>query len=176
MRIFLDTVNRRLLAVTNILAILAIGPCAILAPRQLAAQEAEAQPAKLDPATLDNVVARIALYPDPLLAQVMAAASFAEQLSAATQWAVQHKNLKGDALSQATGVRTGARIPAALPARAATCRRVPPAPGRSPACRMAGRNKQPRRAGKPAAEAPAAGDDGIIPRGDYHHAKKHTFS
>jgi hypothetical protein len=101
MRIFLDTLNRRLLIATNILAILTVGPCAILNPRPLAAQETEAQPAKLDPAALDNVVARIALYPDPLLAQVMAAATFAEQLSAANQWAAQHKNLKGDALAQA---------------------------------------------------------------------------
>jgi hypothetical protein len=102
MRIFLDTVNRRLLIATNILAILTVGPCAVLSPPPLAAQQqAEAQPAKLDPAALDDVVARVALYPDPLLAQVMAAATFAEQISAAAQWAAQHKNLKGDALTQA---------------------------------------------------------------------------
>ncbi len=101
MSIFLDTINRRFLATANILAILSVGPCAVLAPPPLAAQQAEAQPAKLDPATLDNLVARVALYPDPLLAQVLAAASFAEQIPAATQWAAQHANLKGDALAQA---------------------------------------------------------------------------
>jgi hypothetical protein len=36
-----------------------------------------------------------------LLAQVMAAATFAEQVPASAQWAAQHKNLKGDALVQA---------------------------------------------------------------------------
>jgi len=101
MRIFLDTVIRRLLVAANLLAILTVGPCAILVPQPVAAQQAEPQPAKLDPAALDDVVARIALYPDPLLAQVMAAATFAEQIPAATQWASQHKNLKGDALTQA---------------------------------------------------------------------------
>jgi hypothetical protein len=101
MSIFLDFVNRRLLVATNILAILTFGPCAVLAPRPLAAQAAEPQPAKLDAATLEGVVARVALYPDPLLAQVLAAATFAEQIPAATQWAAQHKTLKGDALAQA---------------------------------------------------------------------------
>jgi hypothetical protein len=101
MRIFLYTEIRRLLGTVNILAILAGGPCAVLIPQHLAAQAAQTQPAKLSPAALDDVVARIALYPDPLLAQVMAAASFVEQISAATQWADQHSNLKGDALAQA---------------------------------------------------------------------------
>ena len=100
MRIFLDTVIRRALIATNILAILTLGPCAVLLP-PLAAQQEEAQPARLAPAVLDNVVARDALYPDPLLAQVMAAATFSEQVPAAAQWASQHSNLKGDALVQA---------------------------------------------------------------------------
>ncbi len=101
MSIFSDPVNRRLVVATNLLAILTFGPCAVLAPRPLAAQAAETQPAKLAPAALDDIVARVALYPDPLLAQVLAAATFAEQIPAATQWAAQHKALKGDALAQA---------------------------------------------------------------------------
>jgi hypothetical protein len=101
MSIFLHAAIRRLLGAVNILAILAVGPCAVLVQRPLAAQQADSQPAKLSPAALDDVVARVALYPDPLLAQVMAASTFVEQISAADQWAVQHKNLKGDALAQA---------------------------------------------------------------------------
>jgi hypothetical protein len=50
---------------------------------------------------LDLLVGRVALYPDPLLAQVMAAATFSEQIPAAAQWSAQHKYLKGDALVQA---------------------------------------------------------------------------
>ena len=103
MGIFLDTVNRRFLAGINIMAILTIGPCSVFTPVPVTAQQAEPQPAKLAPAALDDVVARVALYPDPhpLLAQVMAAATFAEQIPSATQWAEQHKTLKGDALAQA---------------------------------------------------------------------------
>ena len=101
MRLFLDTVNRQFFAAMNIFVLLAVGPCAVLVPPPLEAQQGEPQPAKLDPATLDNLVARVALYPDPLLAQVMAAATFAEQIAAAAQWADQHRNLKGDALVQA---------------------------------------------------------------------------
>jgi len=101
MRILFETVVRRLLVAINILLMLTVGPCAILAPPPLAAQQTEPQPPKLSPAELDNVVARIALYPDPLLAQVMAAATFAEQIPAANQWAAQHKALKGEALAQA---------------------------------------------------------------------------
>jgi hypothetical protein len=72
MRTYFDTINRRLLVAINILTILTFGPCAILAPRPLMAQQAEPQPAKLDQAALDDLVARVALYPDPLLARVMA--------------------------------------------------------------------------------------------------------
>ncbi|HYI94783.1 MAG TPA: DUF3300 domain-containing protein [Bryobacteraceae bacterium] len=105
MRVFLDTINRRFLVAGNILAILTVGPCALVAPRKLVAQEpaqqAEQQPPKLDAAALDDIVARIALYPDPLLAQVLAAATFSEQLPDAAKWAAEHKILKGDALAQA---------------------------------------------------------------------------
>ena len=50
MRIFLDSVNRRLLVTTNILAILTVGPCALLVPQSLTAQRSQSQPVKLDPA------------------------------------------------------------------------------------------------------------------------------
>jgi hypothetical protein len=47
------------------------------------------------------VVARVALYPDPLLAQVLAAASFSDQIPDAYKWAQDHQSLKGDPLVQA---------------------------------------------------------------------------
>jgi hypothetical protein len=49
----------------------------------------------------DQLVSRIALYPDPLLAQVLTASTYWEQIPEATQWANQHSNLKGDALANA---------------------------------------------------------------------------
>jgi hypothetical protein len=58
-------------------------------------------PPVLPPAELDRVVQRIALYPDPLLAQVMAAATYYDQIPAAAGWADQHHYLTGDALAAA---------------------------------------------------------------------------
>ena len=55
----------------------------------------------LTPAQLDHVVARIALYPDPLLAQIFAASSYWEQISEAAAWANQHSRLTGNALADA---------------------------------------------------------------------------
>jgi hypothetical protein len=50
---------------------------------------------------LDQLVARIALYPDPLLAQVLAAATYPNDIPAAAQWADQHHYLTGQALANA---------------------------------------------------------------------------
>jgi hypothetical protein len=47
------------------------------------------------------MVSRIALYPDPLLAQALAAATFPDQIPDAARWADQHHYLSGDALAQA---------------------------------------------------------------------------
>jgi len=50
---------------------------------------------------LDRLVSRIALYPDPLLAQTLAAATFSDQIPDAARWADQHHYLSGDALAAA---------------------------------------------------------------------------
>jgi len=50
---------------------------------------------------LDRLVGRIALYPDTLLAQVMSASTFYEQIPEAAKWADQHHYLTGDALAAA---------------------------------------------------------------------------
>jgi hypothetical protein len=55
----------------------------------------------LDAKQLDNLVARIALYPDPLLAQVLAASTYPDQLADANDWANEHSNLRGDELANA---------------------------------------------------------------------------
>ncbi len=52
-------------------------------------------------AELERVVSPIALYPDPLLAQVLAASTYWQDIPAATQWANQHHYLSGPALAQA---------------------------------------------------------------------------
>jgi hypothetical protein len=58
-------------------------------------------PPSFPPQELDRLVQRIALYPDPLLAQIFAAATFPDQIPDAAQWADQHHYLNGDALAAA---------------------------------------------------------------------------
>jgi hypothetical protein len=53
------------------------------------------------PQELDQLVSRIALYPDPLLAQILAASTYWNEIPAAAQWANQHSYLTGDALADA---------------------------------------------------------------------------
>ena len=62
---------------------------------------AVAQPAALAPPQLDQLVSRIALYPDPLLAQVLTASTYWDQIPEAVTWADQHSYLMGDALAAA---------------------------------------------------------------------------
>jgi hypothetical protein len=61
---------------------------------------AQAQP-QLPPAELDRLVSRIALYPDPLLAQVLSAATYSDEIPEAAKWADEHHYLTGNALAAA---------------------------------------------------------------------------
>jgi hypothetical protein len=60
-----------------------------------------AQPAPLSPPQLDPLVSRIALYPDPLLAQVLTASTYWNEIPDAAAWANQHSYLTGDPLARA---------------------------------------------------------------------------
>ena len=55
----------------------------------------------LKPAELDQLVAPIALYPDPLLAQVLMASAYPLDVVEAERWLEANKNLKDDALKAA---------------------------------------------------------------------------
>ena len=61
------------------------------------------QAAAIPAAQLDSLVAPIALYPDPLLAQVLAASTYPLELVQLQQWLAQHKDLKDQALIDAVG-------------------------------------------------------------------------
>ncbi|WP_353073387.1 DUF3300 domain-containing protein [Tunturiibacter gelidoferens] len=50
--------------------------------------------AKIPNDQLDSLVAPIALYPDPLLAQVLAASTYPLEIVQLQQWLGQHKDLK----------------------------------------------------------------------------------
>src|SRR5579859_976789 len=51
------------------------------------------------PPQLDRMVSRIALYPDPLLAQTLAAATFPDQIPDASYWADEHRGMSGNELA-----------------------------------------------------------------------------
>ncbi len=76
-----------------ILAVLAVAP--------LFAQAPPPPPPTLPPQELDHLVARIALYPDPLLAQILAAATYPNDIPDAARWADEHHYLTGQALADA---------------------------------------------------------------------------
>ena len=61
----------------------------------------QGQPPSFAADQLDQLVSRIALYPDPLLAQILAAATFPDQIPDAARWADQHHYLTGQALADA---------------------------------------------------------------------------
>jgi hypothetical protein len=69
---------------------------------QAPAQSAQAPPyTQQAPEQLQQLVAPIALYPDSLVAQVLAASTFPEQVVEADRWVQAHPDLKGDALGKA---------------------------------------------------------------------------
>jgi len=76
-----------------ILAVLAVAP--------LFAQAPPPPPPTLPAQELDHLVSRIALYPDPLLAQVLAAATYSNDIPDAARWADEHHYLNGQGLADA---------------------------------------------------------------------------
>jgi hypothetical protein len=59
-----------------------------------------AQP-RFSSSELERLVSRVALYPDPLLAQVLAATTYPEQIPDAAKWSDNHHYLSGEALAAA---------------------------------------------------------------------------
>jgi hypothetical protein len=82
-----DKVNPVRVALT-LLGLLLAAPALAQAPSSTLAQ-------------LGGLVEPVALYPDPLLAQVLAAATFYDQLPEAARWADQHRNLTDVKLANA---------------------------------------------------------------------------
>jgi hypothetical protein len=88
--------------------VLSMSLCTILLVQGVAAQtspqsSSTSAPPAVAPLTtdqLDALVAPIALYPDALVAQVLAAAGYPDQVAFADDWLSQNTNLQGAALSQ----------------------------------------------------------------------------
>jgi len=70
-------------------------------PPSAQAPSSQDQETKISGEQLDSLVAPIALYPDPLLAQVLAASTYPLELVQLQQWLEKHKDLKDQALADA---------------------------------------------------------------------------
>src|SRR6266849_2240540 len=64
-------------------------------------QQPQAPAAQQSPEQLQQLVAPIALYPDALVAQILAASTYPTQIVEADRWMQQHSDLKGEQLAQA---------------------------------------------------------------------------
>ena len=91
-------------------SLVAIVCAALLAPGEVvflaqaappAAAQAAAEEPKLPPEQLDALVAPIALYPDPLLGQVLVASTYPLEIVQLQQWLAKNKGLKDKALADA---------------------------------------------------------------------------
>jgi hypothetical protein len=84
------------------LCVMTIAPGETLAyAQQQPAPAATAQTATIPPEQLDSLVAPIALYPDPLLAQTLAASTYPLQVILLQRWLEKNPTLKDKALADA---------------------------------------------------------------------------
>jgi len=90
-------------------ALLASGDPAVFAQESPQAA-APAEAPKISPDQLDSLVAPIALYPDPLLAQTLAASTYPLEIIQLQQWMGKHKDLKDKALADAVQKQPGTPV------------------------------------------------------------------
>src|ERR1700682_3694647 len=69
-------------------------------PQSQSGEQSSASPVKPSPEELQQLVAPIALYPDALFAQILAAATYPTQIVEADRWMQRHSNLKGQELAK----------------------------------------------------------------------------
>src|SRR6202521_5537841 len=63
-------------------------------------EQSPASPVKPSPKELQQLVAPIALYPDALVAQILAASTYPTQIVEADRWMQRHSDLKGEQLAK----------------------------------------------------------------------------
>ncbi len=80
--------------------LLANVPAGFAAQANQSAAQAAVQPAIQTPEQLQQLVAPIALYPDALVAQILAAATYPDEVVEADRWLQQNPNLKGEQLGK----------------------------------------------------------------------------
>src|SRR5579863_2656140 len=85
-------------------ALLIPGDMSLLASASASPQDAAPQDTEtgaLPAEQLDSLVAPVALYPDPLLSQVLVASTYPLEIVQLQQWLEKNKNLKDKALAEA---------------------------------------------------------------------------
>jgi hypothetical protein len=99
---FLGATSRYLLVMICTIAIAPGDTLAYMpAPGSAEAAPPQDQAAKIPPDQLDSLVAPIALYPDPMLAQTLAASTYPLELIQLQQWMTKNPGLKDKALADA---------------------------------------------------------------------------
>src|SRR6476661_2945205 len=92
---------RSLLAIVCAVSVMP-GDTLAFTPMQSSAQKPPAQAAaKVPPDQMDSLVAPLALYPDPLLAQILAASTYPLEIILLQRWLETNKNLKDKQLADA---------------------------------------------------------------------------
>ena len=99
----LHIAKQALASLLALVLLLAANPQSLVAQEQPGSRQASSGPQyqKQTPEQLQQLVAPIALYPDSLVAQILAASTFPEQVVDADRWVQSHPDLKGEALAQA---------------------------------------------------------------------------
>ena len=99
----LHTAHRALATLLALVLLFSAYPQSLVAQEQPGPLQAPSGPPYQEqtPEQLQELVAPIALYPDSLVAQILAASTFPEQVVDADRWVQSHPDLKGDALGQA---------------------------------------------------------------------------
>ena len=101
------TFTKRLLSATlSILLVIMTTPPDVTAQQSPPTEAGSGQGAPLTAEELHQLVAPIALYPDALVAQVLAAATFPDQVAFVASWLQQNSNLTGKALMQAVDTQS----------------------------------------------------------------------
>src|SRR6478736_9866655 len=92
---------KRLLVSTFACALIVVtSRCGAVATQEAQAATASGiQPAQVNPEQLQQLVAPIALYPDELVAQILAASTYPTEIVEAERWLQQNSSLKGAQLA-----------------------------------------------------------------------------
>ena len=100
-RNLLGATLRYLVATVGTIALVPGDTPAYMPSSAVDAPSPQEQATKIPPEQLDSLVAPIALYPDPMLAQVLAASTYPLEIIQLQQWLTKNPGLKDQALADA---------------------------------------------------------------------------